>query len=69
MQHALSRAFAQLGAYENVAYELRDANGNAKPIFQEYRITQLLIKKGILNPLWINTAIGGVASRSWPSRS
>jgi hypothetical protein len=52
---AISLAFSQLGAYENVQYELRDANGNLKPLFQEYKLTQLLIKKGMLSPLWINT--------------
>lgn len=51
---ALSLAFSQLGTYENVQYELRDANGNLKPLFQEYKLTQFLIKKGILSPLWIN---------------
>lgn len=51
---ALSVAFSQLGAYENVQYELRDANGNLKPLFQEYKLTQFLIKKGLLSPLWIN---------------
>lgn len=52
---ALKLSFSQLGTYENVQYELRDANGNLKPLFQEYKLTQFLIKKGILSPLWINT--------------
>jgi hypothetical protein len=51
----LSRSLAQLGTYENVEYELRDAHGNLKPIFQEYRFTQYLMKKGIISPLWINS--------------
>jgi hypothetical protein len=54
MAHAISRALGQLRSYENVEYELRDAQGNAKPIFQDYRLTQFLIKRGILSPLWIN---------------
>lgn len=54
MQHALSRAFSQLRSYENVEYQLRDAQGNIKPQFQEFRLTQFLIKIGLLSPLWIN---------------
>jgi hypothetical protein len=52
---SLSLSFAQLGQYENVEYVLRDAQGNVKPVFQEYRLTQFLIKKGIISPLWINS--------------
>lgn len=51
---AISQAFSQLAGYENVQYELRDRDGNLKPLFQEYKLTQLLIKKGYLSPLWIN---------------
>lgn len=46
--------FAQVGQYENVEYVLRDAQGNIKPMFQEYRLTQILMKKGYISPLWIN---------------
>lgn len=48
------RSFAQTSTYENVAYSLRGADGRYKPLFQEYRLTQFLIKKGLLSPLWIN---------------
>lgn len=41
-------------AYENVFYQLFDAQGRAKPLFQEYRFAQLAIKNGFLSPLWIN---------------
>jgi hypothetical protein len=54
MKTAILNRFAQLHSYENVEYRLRDAQGNVKPIFQEYRLAQFLIKKGYLSPLWIN---------------
>jgi hypothetical protein len=54
MNTAILNRFAQLHSYENVEYELRDAQGNIKPVFQEYRLAQFLIKKGFLSPLWIN---------------
>jgi hypothetical protein len=54
MNAAILYRFAQLHSYENVEYQVRDARGNVKPIFQEYRLAQLLIKKGYLSPLWIN---------------
>lgn len=50
-----SLSLAQAFPYENVEYVLRDAQGNIKPIFQEYRWTQMLIKAGCLSPIWINT--------------
>jgi hypothetical protein len=50
----ISRALSQVGAFENVAYELRDANGRLKPLFQEYRFTQIAMKLGLLSPHWIN---------------
>jgi hypothetical protein len=62
MSHFLSAALSQLATYENVEYTLRDAQGNAKPIFQEYRLTQLLLKKGIISPLWINAWYASVIS-------
>lgn len=45
--------YAQAKTYENVLYQLRDRNGNIKPLFQEYRFAQVLMKKGWLSPLWI----------------
>ena len=40
----------------NVRYELRDAAGNVKPMFQENRLARYLIgEKGILSPHWINS--------------
>ena len=62
MTHAISRALGQLAAYENVEYALLDANGNAKPIFQEYRLTQFLMKKGYISPLWINSRYAWIIS-------
>ena len=47
--------FAQLKSRDNVEYVLRDADGNIKPLFQDYRWTQYLIKAGILSPTWINS--------------
>jgi hypothetical protein len=38
---------------DNVEYVLRDKDGNIKPVFQENRLAQWLLHKG-LSPLWIN---------------
>jgi hypothetical protein len=46
--------FAQVKTYENVSYQLTGSDGRTKPLFQEYRWTHWLIKKGHLSPLWIN---------------
>lgn len=46
--------FAQFHSLDNVSYELRDAQGNLKPLFQEYRLAAYLIKHGYISPLWIN---------------
>jgi hypothetical protein len=54
MQNAIVRRFAQVASYENVAYQVRDAHGNIKPLFQEYVWTQYLMKKGYITPTWIN---------------
>lgn len=51
---ALKLSFAQAMPYENVEYVLRGADGSIKPLFQEYRLTQVLMKRGYLSPLWIN---------------
>jgi hypothetical protein len=42
----------------NVQMVHRDKDGNVKPIFQDYSFTIWMLKKGLLSPLWINTAIG-----------
>lgn len=60
--NAISRGLGQLAAYENVQYTVRDANGNLKPLFQEYKLTQFLIKKGYLSPLWINSRFASLIS-------
>jgi hypothetical protein len=54
MNSATFNPFAQVGTYENVEYVLRDAQGNLKPMFQEFRLTQVLMKNGFISPLWIN---------------
>jgi hypothetical protein len=59
---ALQRALSQVASFENVQYELRDKDGNLKPLFQEYRFTQVAIKKGWLSPLWINSAYAPLVS-------
>src|SRR4051812_39166735 len=38
----------------NVEYVLRDKDGNIKPIFQDNKLCQWLMHKGIITPLWIN---------------
>lgn len=44
----------QFSLYQNVTYELRGADGKAKPLFQENALCTYLLKKGYLSPLWIN---------------
>ena len=51
--HILNR-FAQFRSLENVYYEVRDVQGRARPMFQEYRLAAFLIKRGYISPLWIN---------------
>ncbi len=41
----------------NVEMVHRDKNGNIKQIFQENKIGDFLIKKGIVSPLWINSSL------------
>jgi hypothetical protein len=38
---------------DNVHYQVLDANGNPKPIFQDNSFAQLLFHKGLLSPHWI----------------
>jgi hypothetical protein len=55
MEHALQAPFLSRAQVRyNVEYVLRDKDGNAKPIFQENRFAQWLLKTGRLSPLWIN---------------
>ena len=54
MPNVFVNRFAQFRSLDNVAYELRDAQGRLKPIFQEYRLAAYLIKHGYISPLWIN---------------
>lgn len=46
----------------NVTIKHIDANGNAKPIFQENMLCIKLMKKGLLSPLWINGKMAAVLS-------
>lgn len=45
----------QFRSADNVAYTLRDAKGNIKPIFQENALCKALLKNGVISPLWINS--------------
>ena len=53
MPKVLNR-FSQLRSADNVLYELRDRDGNVKPIFQENAFAKAMLKAGTLSPLWIN---------------
>ena len=53
MPKVLNR-FSQLRSADNVLYELRDKEGNVKPIFQENAFAKAMLKAGKLSPLWIN---------------
>lgn len=47
----------------NVGYQLRDKDGNIKPIFQENALARFLVgKKGWLSPLWINGRFASLLS-------
>lgn len=46
---------AQFGLYYNVEYELKDKDGKAKKLFQENPLCRLLLNKGTISPLWINS--------------
>ena len=59
MPSILSR-FAQFRALDNVTYELRDASGRIKPIFQEYRLAAYLIKYGYISAHWMSAWYGPI---------
>jgi hypothetical protein len=44
----------QFRSADNVEYQLRDAQGRVKPIFQENALCKALLKNGLISPLWIN---------------
>lgn len=41
---------AKVGLKENVEYQLRDSEGNVKPIFQPNRLYAWLLKRGLVSP-------------------
>lgn len=41
---------AKFSLKENVTYQIFDKDGNIKPVFQPYKIVQLLVKHGWLSP-------------------
>lgn len=47
----------------NVVIRHLDANGNAKPIFQESKLCIKLLDYGILSPRWINNPLGLAISK------
>lgn len=62
--------FPQIRSSDNVVYQLRDAQGNIKPIFQENALCKALLKSGKLSPTWINARYGSFISPflgSWKS--
>jgi hypothetical protein len=44
------QAKSQAGIPENVTYQLRDREGNVKPLFQQNRLFTWLLKKGLVSP-------------------
>lgn len=46
----------------NVEYQLRDKNGNVKPLFHENALCRFLIERGILSPLWVNGRFAALLS-------
>jgi hypothetical protein len=53
---------AQLRSMDNVEYVLRDKDGNIRPIFQENLLAKLLLKTGVLSPLWRNSTLAFLLS-------
>ncbi|HEY0141287.1 MAG TPA: hypothetical protein VGF48_10345 [Thermoanaerobaculia bacterium] len=60
--HQNKRAEAKVPVALNVEYQLRDKNGNAKPLFHENALCRFLIERGTLSPLWINGRFAKVLS-------
>jgi hypothetical protein len=49
-----NRAETKVPVELNVEYQLRDKNGNVKPLFHENQLCRFLLERGVLSPLWIN---------------
>lgn len=49
---------AKVGLQENVEYQLRDAQGNVKPLFQANKIYSWLMKKGFVSPNLTSPLLG-----------
>lgn len=48
---------SQYDLEENVEYVLRDKNGNIKPLWNDNKFCQWLLKNNLLSPLWINNPL------------
>jgi hypothetical protein len=46
----------------NVEYQLRDKNGNVKPLFHENALCRFLISRNFLSPLWVNSRFAAFLS-------
>lgn len=46
----------------NVEYQLRDKNGNVKPLFHENALCRFLISRNVLSPLWVNGSFAKLLS-------
>jgi len=46
----------------NVTIQHLDKNGNVKPIFQESKLGNFLLKKGVVSPSWINSKLSAIIS-------
>src|ERR1700760_2655756 len=49
-----NKAEAKVPVELNVEYQLRDKNGDLKPLFHENALCRFLIERGALSPLWVN---------------
>jgi hypothetical protein len=49
---------AKLGLKENVEYQLRDSEGNVKPLFQPNKFFLSLLKKGLVSPFATSRLFG-----------
>jgi hypothetical protein len=51
------KILAQFPLDENVEYVLRDKHGNIKPLWNDNKLCQFLLKHNLLSPHWINNPV------------
>jgi hypothetical protein len=59
----MSKIRTRVGFKETAEYELRDSEGNIKPLFQPNRLYLYLMKKGLASPNLTSRLFGTFANR------